>query len=325
MRQAAGSVAAFLGAEGKDLVFVDNATGGVNAVLRSFPFAPGDEILLTDHSYGAVTRAVEFAARDRQAIVRTVEIPYPSFDAVRLVDGVAAAIGARTRVFVIDHITSESALILPLAEIAARCRERGVLVLADGAHAPGVLPLDIPALGVDWYVANMHKWAHAPRSCGVLWAAPDQQPHLHPPVISWGLDEGFTQEFDWVGTRDPSPWLAAPEGLAFLEEMGFDAVRQYIHDLAWRSAQRLTERWGTTLSIDETSAGSMVTVPLPDALGDSAEAAKQLRSDLLFEDRIEVQLHAGHGRLWTRISAQVYNDAGDFERLATAVARRLGR
>jgi isopenicillin-N epimerase len=322
MRQAAASVAAFLGAEGEDLVFVDNATAGANAVLRSFAFESGDEILLTNHSYGAVARTVEFVARERQAVVRTVDIPYPAFERGPFIEAITAAFTSRTRVAVIDHITSESALILPLAEIAARCRDRGVLVLADGAHAPGVLPLDIPSLGVDWYVANLHKWAHAPRSCGILWAAPEHQPHLHPPVISWGLGEGFTQEFDWTGTRDPSPWLAAPDGIAFLEDMGFEAARRYNHDLAWQSALSLSDQWGTTLSIDEASVGSMVTIPLPDVLGDSEEAAAALRSALLFDDRIEVQLHAGHGRLWVRISAQVYNDPSDVQRLGTAVTRR---
>ena len=136
--------------------------------------------------------------------------PYPRFDRAVLVERLAAAITPRTRVAVLDHVTSESALVFPLAEMAAVCRSRGVAVLADAAHAPGMLPLDVPAIGVDWYVANLHKWAHAPRSCGVLWAHPNRQAGLHPPVLSWGLDKGFTAEFDWVGTRDPTPWLAAP-------------------------------------------------------------------------------------------------------------------
>jgi isopenicillin-N epimerase len=141
-------------------------------------------------------------------------------------------------------------------------------------------------------------------------------------VISWGLDAGFTAEFDWVGTRDPSPWLAAPAGIAFLEELGVDAVRRYNHDLAWRAAQSLTDRWRTPLELREDHVGSMVTVPLPASLGRTADAALQLRNALLFDDRIEVQLHAGRGRLWVRISAQVYNDWSDIERLAQAIDRR---
>ncbi|HSG01976.1 MAG TPA: aminotransferase class V-fold PLP-dependent enzyme [Vicinamibacterales bacterium] len=322
MRLAAAVVASFVGAEPADLVFVDNATGGANAVLRSFPFRPGDEILVTDLGYGAVTKAAEYAARMRGAVVTTAVMPYPRFDPAAAVAAIERALTARTRVAVIDHVTSESALVLPLAQIAARCHARGVLVLADGAHAPGMLPLDLPSLGVDWYVANLHKWAHAPRSAGFLWAHPDRQTDLHPPVISWGLDEGFTTEFDWVGTRDPSPWLAAPAGIAFLEELGFDALRTYNHELAWRAARYLTDRWQTPLDIRPEHIGSMVTVPLPESLGSTADDAVRLRNALLFDKAIEVQLHAGHGRLWTRVSAQVYNEDGDIERLADAVTAR---
>jgi isopenicillin-N epimerase len=325
LRRAAAAVAEFIGARADDLVFVDNATAGVNAVLRSLPLEPGDEILLTDHNYGGIARVADFVARERRAEIRTVRVPYPRFDREQLVREVSQAIGPRTRVAVFDHITSESALVFPLAELAACCRDRGVAILADGAHVPGTLALDVPALGVDWYTANLHKWAHAPRSCGVLWAHPDRQAGLHPPVISWGLDQGFLAEFDWVGTRDPSPWLAAPVGLAFLRELGFDAVRRHNHDLAWRAAEDLTKQWGTTLERDEASVGSMVTVSLPDSLGATAQDAARLRDALLDADHIEVQVHAGYGRLWVRVSAQVYNDLTDIERLGEAITRRAGR
>jgi isopenicillin-N epimerase len=322
MREAAADVARFVGARSSDLVFADNATAGANAVLRSLPLGPGDEILVTDLGYGAVTKAAAYAARVRDAAVRVATLPYPRFDPAAAVDAIDEAIGPRTRVAVIDHVTSETALILPLAAIAARCRARSVAVLADGAHAPGMLPLDVPSLGVDWYVANLHKWAHAPRSAGFLWAHPDRQAGLHPPVISWGLDEGFTAEFDWVGTRDPSPWLAAPAGIAFLDELGLDAVRRYNHDLAWHAAESLTTRWQTPLEIRENHIGSMATIALPASLGSTADDALRLRNALLFEDGIEVQVHAGHGRLWTRVSAQVYNDEDDVARLGDAVERR---
>ena len=225
-------------------------------------------------------------ARERRAHLRVVRIPYPRFDAGQLIDAVTQAIGPRTRIAVLDHISSESALILPLQALAACCRARGVAVLADAAHAPGMLPLDVPSLGVDWYVANLHKWAHAPRSCGFLWADPSRQADLHPPVISWGLDQGFTAEFDWVGTRDPSAWLAAPAGLAFLQELDFAAVQKYNHDLAWHAAQSLASRWKVEIPAAESHIGFMVTLPLPSSLGSSAEDAARLRDALLYEDRI---------------------------------------
>jgi isopenicillin-N epimerase len=318
LRQAAATVAAFLGAAASDFVFVDNVTTGVNAVLRSVDLAAGDEVILTDHSYGAIARAAEFATRERGASVRTVPMPYPAFDPDVLVDLVDRAIGPRTRLILVDHITSESALVLPVAAIAARARARHVLTLIDGAHAPGVLDLDLPSLGVDFYSANLHKWAHAPRSCGFLWAAPAQQARLHPPVISWGLDAGFTAEFDWVGTRDASPYLAAPEGIAFLRELG-PAGRAWNHDLACRAARELPPRWGTTFEAGEASIGSMATLPLPESFGDSRDAAARLRDALFFEHKIEVQVHPGYGRLWVRVCAQVYNEWADFERLSSAI------
>ncbi|NJD30900.1 MAG: aminotransferase class V-fold PLP-dependent enzyme [Gammaproteobacteria bacterium] len=319
MRQAADRVAAFCGCDGDDLVFVDNATAGVNAVLQSLDLHAGDEILLGDHTYGAVTKAACFHAARAGARVVTVTVPYPRFDRAQFLDTVSSALGPRTRLAIFDHVTSESALVLPLAELAALCRAHGVPVLADGAHAPGAIPLEIRSLGVDWYTGNLHKWAWAPRSCGILWAARDRQPTLHPVVISWGLGEGFTREFDWVGTRDPSPWLAAPAGIDFMEELGVDAVRGWNHRLARDAAQLLGERWGTICEAGPETMGTMATIPLPPDCGSIPGDAARLRDRLLYEASIEVQLHAWGGRLWVRVSAQIYNEISDFERLAAAV------
>ena len=192
--------------------------------------------------------------------------------------------------------------------------------MVDGAHAPGALDLDVPSIGADWYVGNLHKWAWAPRSCGFLWAAPKAQEKLHPAVISWGLGQGFTAEFDWVGTRDPSAYLAAPAAIAFMREIGLDALRAYNHRLAWDGARLLCVRWGTALDLEEAMVGAMATVPVPERLGATKEDAARLRDALLEEDRIEVQLHAWKGRLWVRISTQLYNEMADVEHLAEAVA-----
>lgn len=323
VRRAAAAVAEFVGAAPQDLAFVDNATSGATAVLRSIPLEAGDEILLTDHGYGGITRVVQLVARERRAEIKTVAVPYPELDASRLIDTIARALGPRTRLVIVDHISAESAIVFPVAEIAARCRAKGVPVLVDGAHAPGQLDLDVPALGVDFYTANLHKWAHAPRSCGFLWAHPERQAGLHPPVVSWNLDKGFAAEFDWIATRDVTPWLSAPEGIAFLRDLDFAAVRAYGHDLARRAAQVLAERWGSGPVPPETSFASMVTVPLPERAGSTPAEAARLRDALLFEDSIEVQVHAACGRLWTRVCAQVYNEMADVERLADAVRRRL--
>ena len=323
LRAAADEVAAFLGARGDDLVFVDNATTGAYSVVRSFQLESGDEVLVTDLSYGGVVHALSFAARERGAVVRTVQMPHP-FRADRLADAFEQAVGPRTRLALVDHICSESAIVFPLRETAARLRARGVAVLADGAHAPGSIPVDIASLGVDWYTANLHKWGWVPRNSGILWAAPDRQAGLHPTVISWELDHGFTAEFDWLGTRDPSAHLSAPAAIALRRMWGVDAIQGYNHDLAWTGARRLAEHWQTAFDVPESLVGTMATVPLHEAAGSTPAEALAMRDALLFEDQIEVQMHAYRGRVWARISAQVYNDMEDIDRLAAAVARRVG-
>jgi isopenicillin-N epimerase len=322
MRTAAAAVAAFVGADAKDLAFVDNATTGCNAVLRSATFAPGDEILVTDHGYGAVTNTAKYVASRSGASVRAVVLPFPGTTPASVVAAIEAAITPRTRMLVVDHITSGSSLVLPIAEIASRCRARGVVTLVDGAHAPGTLPLDLPSLGVDYYVGNLHKWAMAPRSCAILWAAPDRQRDLHPTTISWGYGLGMSAEFDLVGTRDPSPWLAAPEGLAFMQELGLDAMRAWNHQLAYGSARTFAERWKVQIPAPESMYGSMVTIPLPDRFGATPQAAQALKDTLLYDEHIETQLHPFEGRLWLRLAAQVYNDSGDYERLFAAIEKR---
>jgi isopenicillin-N epimerase len=322
LRAAATAAARFLGARGDDLVFVDNASTGATAVLRSIPLGPGDEVLLTDHTYGGVALAAEFIAKERGASVKRVELPYPAPSPAAIVEAVASGLGPKTRLCLIDHITSETALVLPVREIAQRCRAAGVPILVDGAHAPGQLAVDIPALGVSWYTGNLHKWAFSPRSCGILWVAPDRQAETHPPVVSWGVGKGFLPEFEWVGTKDPSAALAAPEGIAMIEELGFGKLRAYNNGLVREAARMLSARWDTPLHLHEELTGSMANVALPERLGTTTADAATVRDALWFDDKIEVQVSARGGRLYARISAQVYNEMSDFERLAEAIVRR---
>jgi isopenicillin-N epimerase len=323
LREAIGRVAPFLGCRPEDLVFVPNVTTGLNAVLRSVPLGPGDEVVITDLGYGAVALAAGVVTREHGATLRIVEMPYPLRDAGDIVAAIARALNSHTRLVVVDHVTAQSALVLPVAAIVAACHARGVPVLVDGAHAPGSIALDIPATGADWYAANLHKWAHAPRACGIVWAKPEHQATLRHPVVSWGSGLGFHAEFEYQATSDPTNYLAAPEGIALLREWGFDAVLSYMHGLSREAARLLTDRWGTTFEAPDDMIGAMVTVPLPDGAGATADEAVRLRTALLVEDRIEVQLHAWRGRLWVRVSAQVYNDRADITRLADAVCRRL--
>ena len=179
-----------------------------------------------------------------------------------------------------------------------------------------MVAVDVPALGVDWYVGNLHKWAFAPRGCGVMWRAPDSRDDLHPPVISWGLDESYVAEFDWTGTRDPSAYLAAPAGIAFLEDLGIEAAAAYRHDLVRQAAEMLRQRWDGPVGAPADMTGSMALAALPDRFAADKETAQALRDQLLFEHDIEVPVLPWRGRLWARLSAQVYNEISDFERLA---------
>jgi isopenicillin-N epimerase len=322
LREASDQVAAFLGSGPDDLVFVPNVTTGLNAVLGSLPLGPGDEVVITDLAYGAIALAAGAVCDRGGATLRTVQLAYPMCDSAAVVEPIVRVLTPHTKLVVIDHVTAQTALVLPVAAVAAECHARGVPVLVDGAHVPGSRPLDIPSLGVDWYSANLHKWAHAPRSCGILWAAPGRQSIVHLPVVSWGHNRGFRVESELTATADPTSYLAAPEGIALLREWDFDACVTYMHSLAWEAAHILTERWRTTFEIPREMVGTMVTVPLPQDAGTTDADAARLRLALLLDDRIEVQLHAWRGRLWTRVSAQIYNDRVDIARLADAVARK---
>jgi isopenicillin-N epimerase len=322
LREAIGVVAPFLGARPEDLVFVPNVTVGINAVLASVPLGAGDEVVVTELAYGAVLLTAQTYFDRAGATLKIAKIHFPVRDSGDVVAAIVKELSTRTKLVVVDHVTAQTALVLPVAEVAAECRRRGVPVLVDGAHAPGSRPVDIGALGADWYSANLHKWAHAPRGCGILWATPARQAALHSPIVSWGRDRGFLHEFEHTATTDPTSYLAAPEGIACLRDWGFDACVRYMHGLAWTAGEMLADRWSTRFDTPREMVGSMVTVALPDDAGSTEADAEQLRLALLVEDRIEVQLHASQGRLWTRVSAQIYNDEADIARLGDAVARR---
>lgn len=319
LRRAAATVQRFLGGgddeAGSGLVFVDNATAGVNAVLRAQDYAPGSEILVHDHAYGGVARAIGRIAAERGWRIVPCTLDDGADDAAWLA-ALERAITPRTRLALLDHVSSETALVMPLAALAAACK-------VDGAHAPGAIEVDLAALGVDWYAANLHKWAFAPRSCGVLWAAPTRRDGLQPAVYSWGsTGDDWLAAFDWPGTRDPTPWLAAPAGIEFLCRVlgSAAALRTRNHALALRAAERLAQRWQVAFTTPEPRIGCMVAVPLPPPLerGDTVRA-QALRDALLHAHRIEVPVLARHGRLHVRVSLQVYNDLEDVERLAAAV------
>ncbi len=341
MRRAAAQVAAFVGApvgdqngdsSGNDLadgmVFVDNITVGANAVLASLPFDEGDIVAVTNLGYGGVTNAVELYAQRAGASVQVIDLPAPGAPVSAFVAAFTDQLQAGTRLVVIDHLTAFSGLVLPIDAIIEACRAAGALVLIDGAHVPGQLDLRIGELNPDWYVANLHKWAWVPRSAGFLWAAPQHRSSTHAPVVSWGRGAGMGAEFDFPGTRDPSPFLTAPAAFDYRAELGGEEkIRSYTHELIWSSCAYLSDRWQVAFTTPEEMVGSLTTVQLPQRLGSSAEQAEAVRQQL-FDLAIEAPIFAtsnpayGVGAepgLVVRLCAQIYNDESDIERLADAV------
>ena len=315
LRKAAQRLATFLGAEGRDLAFVENATTGCNAVLRSLRLEPGDEVLTLAHGYGAVRNAARFVAERAGATVVEVPLPFPRPAAQEVAARVSGALTPRTRVAVIDHITSPSALVLPVAAIAAACKRAGVPVPIDGAHGPGQVPLDLPRIGADWYAGNCHKWLCAPKGCGLLWAAPERQAALHPVTISHGLGRGFLEEFDWTGTRDPSAFLAIGAALEFFQSLGGPALMARNADLARRAALFLADYLGTEAGAEAGMSAAMGLVRLPLRGSATPEQAETIRERLL-DARADAPVHVIDGSAWLRLSAHAYNEMQDYERLA---------
>lgn len=321
LRAAAGTLANFLGAAGDDLAFVANATAGCNAVLQSLDLAPGDEIVVLDHGYGAVVKAARHAAARAGAKIVEAAIPFPFADDGQLVANVAAALTPRTRLAVLDHVTSHSAMALPLAQMVQACHARGVPVLADGAHGPGNLDLDLPAIGADWYVGNCHKWLCAAKGAGFIWARPDRQAGLHPPVISHGYQQGFLAEFDWTGTQDFSAWLSVPAAIDFHRRLGGSDLRARNRDLAARGARAMAQRLGTQTG-GVPGDNAMALVRLPVTVEPTQQRALILRETLLSAGT-DAPLNEIGGAIWLRISAFAYNELADFTHAAEIIQREL--
>ena len=320
LRHSAERLAAFIGADGKDLAFVENATVGCNAVLRSLSLATGDEVLVLTHGYGAVRNTVRYVTERAGARMTEAAVPFPRPDADAIVASVAASLTDRTRLAVIDHITSGSALVLPLQRIIAACHDAGVPVLVDGAHGPGQVALDMRGLDADWYVGNCHKWLCAPKGCGFLWAAPERQAGLHPVTISHGFGGGFLAEFDWTGTRDCSAWLSVDVAIDFHARLGGAALRERNMALAAEATSLLSRRLNTEPGATGALAGATGLVRLPLTGAVTAERSLRVR-EMLLDAGTDAPTHVIDDALWLRLSAHAYNEIGDYERLAEIAAR----
>jgi len=326
------TLAQFVGAHPRDLVFVTNATSGVNAVVRSLKLHRGEELLTTSHDYNACHNVlIETALRaDARLVVAT--IPFPLQSVEEAVDAILGAVTSRTRLALIDQVTSPTALVLPIARLARELAARGVDTLVDGAHAPGMLPLDLDKLGVAYYTGNLHKWTCAPKGTAFLWVRRDKQAAVQPAVISHGNNTprpgytAFQDRFDWAGTFDPSGWFCAGAAIDWMGERlpgGWPEVFQRNRDLAERARGLLCDRLEVAPPCPADMLGAMATLPLPDRFQDLAKTGKLDAEQLRLYDEfgIEVPLmrFGTPSRRYLRVSAQLYNNLAEYEYLAEAI------
>lgn len=343
-------IGAFVGAEADDLALLSNATAGVNTVLRSLRFERGDEVLATDHAYNAALNAVRFGAAKDGAKVVLARIPFPIASPDEAFDAVMAAVTPRTKLALLDHVTSATALIMPIERLVPALAERGVDVLVDGAHGPGMVPLRIKELGAAYYTGNGHKWMCAPKGSAFLHVRRDRQALIKPLSISHGANDNradrsrFRLEFDWQGTFDPSAWLtwpAAIDGMAEIMPGGWTSIMSLNHRMAVAAGEMLAEAMHTPTQAPAEMIGSMATIRLPGGPRPRAEVQRRME---MIEDALRGRKLEAPLMMWPcpwlvdsgdlppdtqfdlliRVSAQVYNYLGQYERLSSILAGFAG-
>ena len=332
-------LAEFVGAEPANLAFVPNATTGVNAVLRSLPLEAGDTLLATSHGYNAVRNTLDFVAQRAGARVVVAEVPFPIEDPQQVVEAVLATLTPTTRLAILDHVTSPTGLVFPIEELVAALAERGVDTLVDGAHAPGMLPLELEKLGAAYYTGNCHKWVCAPKGAAFLYVRADRQAQVRPTVISHGANAKHPErsrlrlEFDWVGTQDPSAYLCVPTAIRFLRGLlpgGWPELRERNRSLVLAARRRVCDQLETAPVSPDSMIGFLAAHLLPSAPSPEPPAAllgglDPLQAKLYEQHWIEVPVFpfpAPPQRV-LRISAHVHNSAADYERLVEALAESL--
>lgn len=317
LAEARSHIGVYLNADPNDLIFVMNATAGINQIARSLKLEAGDEILATDHEYGAIDYTWQFICGQNGAKYIRHPLPLPFTTAEAFVESLWSQVTPRTKVISISHITSPTALIFPVAEICRRAREAGIITIIDGAHVPGQIPLDLTALGADFYSGNFHKWLCAPKGSAFLYARRELQHMVEPLIISWGWipDSTFVSRSEWQGTRDIAAFLTVPTAIEFQKTHDWDTVRAECHALTSEARARLSDLTGLApISPDSPDwFGQMATIPLPPC--DPVQVKTRLYDDY----SIEIPLVTWGGENFIRVSFQGYNTAADLAKLVTAI------
>lgn len=324
--QSLAAVGSLLGTSPKNLAFVPNATYGINSVVKSLAFGPGDELLIVEHGYGAIIKTLQCVADRTGAKVVLVPIPFPVESPDEIASVVIAALNERTRFVVIDQITSPTAMILPVKPIVDACRERGIYVMVDGAHAPGMLPFNLDAMAPDFWSGNLHKWVCAPKGAAVLYVRPGLARRIEPVVTSHNFGMKFPEEFFWTGTDDPTPYVCVRAAIEFMAGLGWARVHSHNHALARYGRRVVAEMIGGRLPVPDSTAyfGSMAIVEFPSKVKfKTIEEARAFQGRLYEQYRIEVPMMVIDNRSLLRLSAQVYNAPAQYERLGEALSAML--
>lgn len=316
------AIGSFIGADAEGIGMVQNASEAINAVVRSIEFKPGDEIVTTSHGYGAVLQLLRYVSSRHDVKLHELDISVPVSSSRDTVQRVLDALDTRTRLVVIDHVTSSTALRMEVEPLVTLCRASGIDVLVDGAHAPGMLELDISSLKPTWYVGNLHKWVCGPIGAGFLWTDESRRQEVHPAVISHGYSEGYAAEFDWQGTRDMSAWRTIPYVIEWMDTTwGWANIRAHNHALACWAHQYLLEAWDVdSLSPrDGSLLGSMATLRLPEGIRARWSSCEDFQKHIRTKYGIEVPIFDWNDHWLLRVSAQVYNRPDDYRAMARAV------
>lgn len=323
LRSARQALADFVGCRADDLVFFPNPTTTINMVARSLELAPGDEILATDHEYGALDRTWRFICGQTGAVYIRQDIPLPLDTPEAIVERLWSRVTPRTRAVFVSHISSPTAVTLPVEAICRRARQAGILSIIDGAHAPGQIRLDLETLGADVYTGACHKWLCAPKGSAFVFVRREIQPMLKPLVVSWGWESdkpsgsAFIDHHEWQGTRDLAAFLSVPDAIAFQAEHHWETVQAGCHQLALEARTRLLRLWDQPPACDENAFHQMFVVPVPTADPEGVQRR------LYTEFGIEVPLHRWGGASWLRVSIQAYNSAADVDALVEALPRAV--
>ena len=310
----------FLDADPSGFAFVPNVSTAISTVLASLDLHHGDRLVATDHAYPAVVNALRATCTRTGAELVLVGIPLPPPAPADVVGRIMNVVDARTRLVIVDHVTSATALILPAADVVTACRDAGVPVMVDAAHAPGMLDVSVRRLRPDYWTGNFHKWVCAPKGAAALWVRPELRDRTHPLVVSHGAGRGYAAEFDFQGTDDYTAYLSVPAALDFVGSLGWERVRRHDHELAAYGQGIVASALGTAPPVPGDRFGSMALCAVPLHLAPDEDSAKLLQLRLFDEHRIEVPIAWWNDAAYLRLSAQVYNAPSDYERLAAILS-----